>query len=600
MNNSKQSTIDNFLKQFPKDEIIETLNNIDTKISSLHTISSKDFLFFNTLLKEYYAKIKDISEANNSLSLFFSKNLPEITENIKDKNTTLKSYIDKSKSNNQKVIEFLSIIYASFDMVIVPFNNYKQNLITFKYILANLKLHLGYVNLSNNNELKHSVNSLEDHVDNISNQIDSIYNKTHEVSGSLIDLKEFALAAHEKNNEEVFDKLKNISNQIKKLSIEEYWPSNTTIDLTRRTQNCFANMGDVITNIQYHDIIRQKMEHIQSSQKTLVDGLNQIQSENDNQALENQLEFIVKIPEITDIQVAQLLYTNKDYQTSIEKITSKLISVGHEMKEVHNLYNTINLNIERFEDYFISDMVVSQNYFNDFAKSINASCANISAKFKGLFENYEHLKLDYNNIFNNEKSLRKEIKNFEKLIEVNGKQFGSELVKRLVQLLTDLQSNSNSLKTNLNNITTNYRSLNNLVSSFNCEDKIFEIGTEVLNKLESEAKETKNICKDFTKLSLNISEEIAQSLKKIEYYTFFKKTVEEIVQLLNDINTKVNYDSLSSIVGNNEEILKKIEQLYTMKSERDIHQILTESDKNVNEVLEEENNDIDDMDIELF
>lgn len=601
MNQINTSEIDKFIQQFPKDEIITTLNTINTKISALHSISSKDFLYFNSLLKKYYPKIKDIEEANNILSIFFSENLPNITKNIKEKNTALKTYIDTSKSNNHKVIELLSIIYSSFDMVIVPFNNYKQNLITFKYLLANLKLHLGYVDFANNQDLTLSVAALEEHITNIYTQIEDVATHTNTVVSDLLHLKEFADIAHEDNNEKIFIKLKNITQQSNKLIIEDYLPQNITLDLARRTQNCFASMGDVITNIQYHDIIRQKMEHIQSSQETLIDGLKDIQT-NTKQAvsLDERLNFIVKIPEITDIQVAQLLYTNKDYQTSIEKITNKLISVGHELKEINGSYKLINNKFNQLEDSTIADLILSQESLDNYVKSIHTNCINVSTKFNNLYKSYNQLKQDYNSIFNNEKSLRKEIKNFEHLIGKNGKQVGKELVKRLIQLLTNLQSNSNSLKSNLNNITTKYRNLNNLISNFNCEEKIFEIGTGEINNLKQQVRETKNTTKDITTLSLTISEEITSSLKKIEYYTFFKNTVEEIVGLLNNMNQKTNYTHLKNMIGDNKEILHKIEQLYTMKSERDIHQMLTKSEKNISQIVEEENNDIDNMDIELF
>ncbi|MBI9065927.1 MAG: hypothetical protein JEZ09_01465 [Salinivirgaceae bacterium] len=600
MNTSNSKQINDFIKQFPTDEVISTLNSIDKKISSLHSISSKDFLYFNALLKEYYSKIKQISDANNEISVFFSKKIPELVDEIKEKNKKAKDYIDHSKNNNSKVIEYLSIIYSSFDLVIVPFNNYKQNLITFKYLLANLKLHLGYVELANGKELKSSVLSIEKHIDTIYSQFEEIANRTQNVSHNIINLKEFAVLAQTKNSNEVYDKLKAISNKIKKISIDEYLPGNYTLDLTRRTQNCFANMGEVITNIQYHDIIRQKMEHIQKSQKTLIDELNKIASTGDNNTITNQLDFLIRIPEITDIQVAQLLYTNRDYQTSIEKITSKLIGVGHEMKEINSIYRAVTTNIASFEDSFISEISGNQESFSTYIKSINTNCNSITNKYNKIHTEYHNLKTDYNVIFDNEKQLRKAIITFEKLIEINGKNFGKELVKRLIQLVSDLQFNSNSIKSNLNNITGNFRTLDNLVSTFNCEYKLFPNQSEIISKLHSDTSQTKGICENFTNLSITISEEITSSIKKIEYYIFFKNTVEEIVTALNSINDIVNYKSLKELVSDNKEILDKIQQIYTMKSERDIHEMLTESGKNISDIIENENIDMDEHDIELF
>ena len=46
---------------------------------------------------------------------------------------------------------------------------------------------------------------------------------------------------------------------------------------------------EVITNIQFHDIIRQKMEHIQTSQSDLIKELNTINQTSENN--ENQLSL---------------------------------------------------------------------------------------------------------------------------------------------------------------------------------------------------------------------------------------------------------------------------------------------------------------------
>lgn len=600
MSQPESNNLNEFLKVFPRQEIIDTLNTIDQKIGSLHTISSKDFLFFNKLLKDYYKHIKEIADNNTTISTFFKKELNKFAEQLNKKNQNQQKNIAQIKETGKQIEDILTLTFSQLDLIIVPFNNYKQNLITLKYLLANLKLHFTYINLPNKAELQSSVNTLNQSIDTIQQRFEVVSSGSESLNNQIIELKDNLCITKTQGIKETSELLRKLSVQIKKILFDEYWSDDYIGELNRRTQNCFANMGEIITNIQYHDIIRQKMEHIQTSQKELIKGLSDLkESETPDKSLENQLGFIAKIPEITDIQVAQLLYTNKDYQTSIEKITNKLVEVGREMKEMNNLYNVIISNSNQFEDVFINEAKEAQQHYFNFMSQSEEHWIQSLNKINGLFDVYYSLKKEFSEIFISEKNLRGEIKHFEGLIKANGKNFGHELMRRLLLLLSELQMNSNSLKTNLNQITHHFASLQDLLSPFNTNQKNDISIHDNLLSLSSSFNYIKQVAQQHSSLSLKIASEITSSFKSIEYYNYFKNTIEEIVTFLNEINKKVNYDNLKSFIGDNKEILKQIEKLYTMQSERDIHQQMVETG-GISEINSQQNNDDLNDDIELF
>lgn len=600
MSQPESNNLNEFLKNFPRKEIIETLNTIDQKIGSLHTISSKDFLFFNKLLKEYYKQIKEIADNNTSISTFFKNELKNFAEQLNQKNQNQQKNITQIRETGKQIEEILTLTFSQLDLIIVPFNNFKQNLITLKYLLANLKLHFTYINLPNKTELQTSVNTLSQSIESIQQKFEAVSSGSDTLNNQIIDLKDNLSITRNQGNKETSEQLRKLSIQIKKLLLDEFWSDNFIGELNRSTQNCFANMGEIITNIQYHDIIRQKMEHIQTSQKELIKGLSNLkQSEEPDKSLENQLGFIAKIPEITDIQVAQLLYTNKDYQTSIEKITNKLVEVGCEMKGLNTLYKNIIANSNQFEDGFMAEAKEAQQHYFNFISQSEEDWIHSLNKINGLFEVYYSLKKEFSEIFIREKTLRSEIKNFESLIKVNGKNFGHELMRRLLLLVSELQMNSNSLKTNLNQITNHFASLQDLLNPLSSNQRENISIHDNLISLTSELNHIKQLSQQYGNLSIKISSEITSSFKSIEYYNYFKNTIEEIVTFLNEINKKVNYDNLKSFIGDNKEILKQIEKLYTMQSERDIHQQMVQMG-GVSELSNQQNNDDLNDDIELF
>ncbi len=599
MKNQTNNKFNNFFDNFPAEEIINILVDIDNKIKSLHTFSSKDFMYFNKLLKQYYSHIKDISTANNIISVFISKNLPTIKEEVNTKNQQQINLLNNINKNQEKIIGLLMHIYSSFDMLVVPGNNFKQNLITLKYIMTNLKLHLNYVNLIDNGKLKKNIAVIKNIVETIYTQIDKIKTDTNDILKDILFLKDEVCINKQRKNLQLKDELTNITYKLNKLILDDFVNENFVNDMNSSTQKCFAYMGEVITNIQYHDIIRQKMEHVQSSQSFLKKELSIIAK--DKYANNNdRLNLIIKIPDITDIQVAQLLYTNKDYQISIEKITNQLIEVSNEMKFLNSIYLGINENTINFKEELITKIETLQTDLTSYYNKLTTCYDTAYVKSIELKEKYYNLKKEYNTLFSSEKELRKEVKNFELLLKENsGKIFEKELLNRLKYLFYNIQTNSNSIKTRLNSITNDINTLTHTSDKFKTE-KIININHNALKTLLDKIDEIKNKSQEYSKLSRTISSDITQSLKRIEYYTYFKETVEDIEQLLNKINSLINYDALREILVENKEYLEKIETFYTMKSEREIHNKVLGLDNNNSEEKDSHYDNLNDNDIELF
>jgi hypothetical protein len=115
MSQPESNNLSEFLKNFPRQEIIETLNTIDQKIGSLHTISSKDFLFFNKLLKDYYKHIKEIADNNTTLSTFFKKELNKFAEQVNKKNQNQQKNIAQIKETGKQIEDILTLTFSQLD-----------------------------------------------------------------------------------------------------------------------------------------------------------------------------------------------------------------------------------------------------------------------------------------------------------------------------------------------------------------------------------------------------------------------------------------------------------------------------------------------------
>lgn len=598
MNESSKSSISDFLNNFPRIEIVDILKEIDEKINSLHTISSKDFLFFNDLLKIYYAQTKDLSGLNGQLISHLSKGISESTVQLQNKNQSQKDFIIEINGGINKLIELLSQAFSNFSLTIVPFNNYKQNLITLKYVLANLKLHLSYINLTNKDEFKKQLLGLDVELDSSLSKVETVSLNTNLLGEQLLSLKDKTNEIKANSSVELCDHILSLNKSLSRFSLEDYWSNEMIMNINSHTQMCFASMGEIITNLQYHDIIRQKMEHIQESQKELIKGIDNLEEvPQDSDALSQLAGFIVKIPEVTSVQVAQLLYTNKDYQTSLEKISNKLLEVSREMKLLNSIYTLAYQNTIKFNDKFLSEIFVSQNNFVDFLNQVKVKWEGIDTNVSVLMDNYTLLKQELQSMFDQEKEIRSEVRSLEKLIKQNGKDFSIELVSRLSQITAELQVNSNSLKNNLNAITSQMTGALHLFGKLKSDYMKMEISSEAIELMDSRLKQASNLAKGQSDHSLKISEEINSSLHKVEYYKYFKSTVEEIVAKLNLINGKIDYDSIEGAFDGGSEVLERMKEFYTMHSERAIHgEVAAKEDMDD----AESNSNMDEDDVELF
>src|SRR5208337_2518300 len=184
--------------------------------------------------------------------------------------------------------------------------------------------------------------------------------------------------------------------------------------LTESTQNTSSSIDKIITNLQYQDIIQQKITHIQQTHKDIINKIRDIKESEDGEINDQQREdWFVQIRDIAGLQAAQLIHANKEYQKAIEIISDRFLEVGKEMTEIsvvcHQLIgNSSGSNTSYFET--IREKLENAEYFSEiFKKAIHFVLDRTRAKQKELQEvlnNYDELS-DF--LFTIEKSITKSL-----------------------------------------------------------------------------------------------------------------------------------------------------------------------------------------------
>ncbi len=592
------------------EEIIRTFSGIDEKIMALHQCSSDDFLSLNNHLKKNYQSARKVSDnANQIVELVSGSGNEAIISDIELLGQEVKSMLVKLDESQMAAFQMVQRLAANLGLLFVPIKNFRQNLMSLKLLLTNLKLSNSYLTGSQKGFsekevemlflkiekikdscpiIEENIFSLREHLSRLSEnhktELDKLIQYCNKDSDKVLsDFRVFA--AHQKESRLMAPKMKEI------------------------TDNCFRNVGSIITNLQYHDIIRQKMEHIQQTHHKIIDDLSKIDTEkNDKETLDKKHSFIIQIPEITEIQIAQLLHTNKEYQAAIEKITRKMIQMGKDMTEVsklsfiwtgHEIEGELVL-LPNIKSRFIKLIGQIQKFIDEFKigykeiLSVNEVLKEISTKFLEVYDldyEFEQLileKFETSGLLN---SPEKEI---------------SSMAQQVVKLQADNHFEKNKVrKIFLETLHIN-KELQTQIADYLFGGELYQQlrgmeqgGLGYYAKILSNQDQIEELQKENIDLSSNIAGLSKTAVEQVKYYDYFEKAIEEVIFELNSISSMLQGNQPGRDASDREATLRQIEAYYTMKSERLVHNMVMdkkmfgEPELNQGEENTDEGNDVE-------
>jgi hypothetical protein len=607
-----KNDITKLINSFSIKEIIEIFMEIDDKIISLHECSSEDFLSLNTNFKKYFKISRNISDnARQILEIVLGKdNNSALLNDLSSSYEKLKYYIETFNDKTLKIISDLGKMQNFLSHQFVVSNNFMQDLMTLKLLVANLELQYSSQDQKEGNKIPQQIISLKVIAEK-GCQVYIEFQKKHDVLKKDINKN---LINIEKIRETNYDSVNSLLDQIKlseKLLMEKHQEAIPRIpSLTEKTENTADSIEKIITSLQYHDIIKQKIDHIQKAHQDIIKDLVDIDLREDNEEnkIQKQVESFSKIRDIAGLQAAQLINANKEYQQAIGIITDKFLDVGDDMINISALClvfaGTANKSHESYFERLNYNLEDSTNN----ADHLIRQNAEFKEKIKQISLSIEYIASDINNIIEVDDQLRRICETQ----EPRGEILNSEKTLRQIQnLCLDINTTSLALHQYYIEIFDLSEEVNTTMKKFCFENKIEEnlkyISqnlNDIIITINENNKKIYTLLAHNRELSMNVTTEIKQSIKEIKYYDYFKKTIEEIVLKLSNINAKLNSAKESGIM---EKIhnLDYLKENYTMESEHEIHDNVSTSDnidilKYKKSLNSEKNNKDNQGNIELF
>ncbi len=591
-------------------EIILVFSDIDVKITALNECSAEDFLSLNNYLKKFYKDAKVISGQTEQIYDIIAGDAHEkFFDELLGLQDSLNNKINMLKNKILKSIRGLEKMHTALNLVFVPLKNFNLNILTLNFLLVNLKLNVAYSESENIKKVSDLIDSITDEINKlkiilpkISESMLMVKNVTRLSSGKLIEIRK-------KNILDIDRVTGQINDSIIMLKNKQAVAAQKLPELTKRTQNYFDSVNKIITNLQYHDIIRQKMEHVQATHKNIIKELAamDIKTGSDGKMdLSESAQQFLQIRDIAGIQVAQLINTNKEYQKAFAVIMRKFWDISEDMSVISQLSNEFVGNNDLTDCYF-KDVEDHLKGTTSVLKRLIAANEDFGNEINTISQTIEEKNDKINEIQTVHVSLEGKIK------EVLGNFTDQNDERGINRIIEEIKSLTDTISENLNDVTLFFRQAQNIskkLQEINHEedgnqinDNLKELSAKIAGILESIAEHNEKIetvLIENSKLSLNLSSEIKSSVEQVKYYDFFEKIMLEIVTQLNSIYAKLDSDTINVLRHNKAENLKSLEDRYTMETERIVHrQALNEETPDLNDGLTPEGTD-DDNDVEFF
>lgn len=575
------------------EEIVSLFEDVDQKIQDLHQCSADDFLGLNAKFKNFYKESKSVSsDATTLLALFSHEQNEQLKEELTAGRTELQLSLDSMKEQQYETLRLVHDLGDAMSAYLFPLRHINNEFGILNMELIALEVSFRTALLQNNFDtigFQQMIRDWEEFVYDIT--------ETKKLSQSFLEECEYSLHHIELIGGRGLRSLVTLTELTEQgliLFDAKQKESNQNLPAIRAKSDSVAkSIADVITSLQYQDIIRQKMEHIQQAHVKLLDDLQQIDLDKSPNAW---TQVLVQVRDISALQAAQLLATNKEYQAAIEAIALHFRTIAKEMTSVASICrSTMNDNDDREQRSTITDLV-------DRFKRADALLARVLEVFP---ECSREVLLIRDGASMLQKRIGGHVETFFRLstqVEVMLSPYRKTLGRHFEHYMLQVDEMLSTMRRNMESVSVQNAILIKSIEGLGryakklAESELLwdyvqlnvKRSHSLSERLLNTEQESNALLRKIETTCRSISDETQAALAAVRYYDFFENVIAEIVRGLSSMSSRICAEVDVAEHGD----MSAVRDLYTMESERKIHDQFTGSS--------EEEAPADDDDLELF
>ncbi len=547
-------------------------------LSQSITQREPDFLRLGEQLLDISSRAGDISEDANALTQLTQDTTVEgFAKKLNDKLGDMTQLCTQTSGSDN--IQELTSIIRTIEML-------DKHLSEFKRIVRSLQM-LGISTRIESARLGSDGRGFSTLADDVESLGHTIVNYSSQILAKSKELFEFAFSARSKTEElhqvqqqyssDVLGKLTSNLKQLRDLSDTARTISS---DIALQAEQTTSNIGDIVSSLQFHDIIRQQVEHVEESIDDMIALISEKDGGRDADAEEN-VELVGWVADVCDLQVSQLDNASGRFHSAVENLRDNLVSIGdnvsqmagsleeisgqgREQRALQQIENNISIAVENMRNFTSQGEQIGM---------VMTSVANTVTEIGSFLADIEEVGAEIELI-----ALNASIKAAH--TGDKGKALGV-LAQAVQKLSVDARRVTDSISEVLQTIAQAADTLKANAETFMDTSQLDEMVAELVGTITDVKALDEQILAnsaDLAKRSGKLEKEIIALNSQIVFHDQVRKELSVPRKGLAEVNTQARIVVPTEQDANRPDRLKKLLERYTMEEERMIHESALDSE----------------------
>ncbi len=554
------------------------------ELTELNDATEADFLALGAQLNRLSGIAREVTAtARDAVNLILDHEIEEATEELRKIFQAIGEYLRNSEQGLENSYGNLSTILGSLKDIWEPLLGFKKTVKYLRIFGVSIKIESARITGSDN-----GFNNLASDVEKLSALIASKSAQILNELEPLYAIIDHALSGFLKEEAKEHTKAKTILEQITEslssLGSRRNLSSGTIQRIENKSSEIGADIGEIVTSLQFHDITRQQIDHVKEGFDELKTRL-QHASAHDK---EKDLSALSIIPNVCMLQANQLSDSHLQLLSAVEKVIGKLREIEGKVFDISHEIVTLLKVADSGEDTFLSEVkegvssVISSlkenaNTSSELRKGIGSVAQTVNA-ITAFVDEIEDIGLEIELI-----ALNASVRAAH--TDKGGQSLGV-LAEAIRNLSENTHTNTTYISDSLKRIGLVAKDLGT-TSDRTADGKVPEVEKMVEEMhllLDSFEKTNGKVVPLFTRLGTQAStlaEGVEQTVGGITALEKADSTLRQIISQLKNISSHAREFFPEDNNTGQEDYLKQMESLYTMERERDIHRNLYGSESEV-------------------
>ena len=366
----------------------DELLRIKGNLGFLTTSTENEFLTVGDNLGKIYNQASEISaELSTMVDLMSGSDISDSIGGLRSILDRMSSFLDHGDDKSRVGSETIKDLRGMVQDLVDPVGHFKKIVKILRMLSISTKIEsaqlnqeiVGFITLAEDVErLSLLVDSKSA---NIMTNAKSMENMTSEALANVLSLEK-------RQEEQVLGILNNLKLSLRSLMENNESSSHGANLISAESEEISRHIGEVVTSMQFHDITRQKIEHVQEVMDNLATRLGAQRSGDQGPGPDGKdmAGLVREVGDLCELQAAQLNDSKRQLVSAVEKMKDNLTSIGRKVSGMCRNIRGLAGAADEVSASFLSD--IEDDIISVIAslKESRAASQELALAFEGLLE----------------------------------------------------------------------------------------------------------------------------------------------------------------------------------------------------------------------